>query len=221
MCNTEDAALQRGMNYGLHKTHSVLLMSRRDNAPYSDEIRDEGRELVYEGHDTPRRADSPDPKTVDQPLETPSGGLTQNGKFWEAAKARGATENPLRVRVYEKVLPGVWVFNGLFMLRDAWQERSNGRMVCKFLLHLTDEIMNAGTDSQAVNTPSEHNRMIPSKIKREVWERDQGRCRLCGESKDLHFDHIIPFSRGGTSTNVENIQLLCASCNLSKSDRIE
>jgi hypothetical protein len=45
-----------------------------------------------------------------------------------------------------------------------------------------------------------------------VSARDQGRCVQCGASEDLHFDHKIPWSRGGTNT-VNNIQLLCGTCN--------
>jgi 5-methylcytosine-specific restriction endonuclease McrA len=62
--------------------------------------------------------------------------------------------------------------------------------------------------------------MIPTSVKREVWKRDGGKCAQCGSDKNLHFDHIIPWSRGGSSTKVENIQLLCAVHNLSKSDDI-
>jgi 5-methylcytosine-specific restriction endonuclease McrA len=66
-----------------------------------------------------------------------------------------------------------------------------------------------------------HTRLIPSHVKKDVWKRDQGKCVLCGESKNLHFDHDLPFSRGGTSLLVDNVKLLCAKCNLRKSDKIE
>jgi 5-methylcytosine-specific restriction endonuclease McrA len=48
-----------------------------------------------------------------------------------------------------------------------------------------------------------------------VWQRDGGKCRNCGSTKDLHFDHVIPRSWGGAST-VENVQVLCRDCNLKK-----
>ena len=48
-----------------------------------------------------------------------------------------------------------------------------------------------------------------------VWQRDGGRCRNCAARSDLHFDHVIPRSWGGSST-AENVQLLCRRCNLRK-----
>lgn len=48
-----------------------------------------------------------------------------------------------------------------------------------------------------------------------VWQRDGGKCRNCGSQQDLHFDHVIPRSWGGSS-GVENVQLLCRQCNLRK-----
>jgi len=61
-------------------------------------------------------------------------------------------------------------------------------------------------------------RHIPQDVKIAVSVRDQGRCRQCGSAENLHFDHIIPYSRGGANT-VDNIQLLCATCNLRKGAR--
>ena len=60
---------------------------------------------------------------------------------------------------------------------------------------------------------------IPEDVKFEVWRRDQGRCVICGSQENLEFDHIIPFSKGGSST-ARNIQLLCQNCNRHKSDKI-
>ena len=48
-----------------------------------------------------------------------------------------------------------------------------------------------------------------------VWTRDGGRCRNCGSTKNLHFDHIIPRVWGGGGT-AENVELLCRDCNLKK-----
>lgn len=58
-------------------------------------------------------------------------------------------------------------------------------------------------------------RSIPQDVKIQVAVRDQGRCRQCGSAQDLHYDHVIPWSRGGANT-VNNIQLLCGPCNRRK-----
>jgi 5-methylcytosine-specific restriction endonuclease McrA len=60
-----------------------------------------------------------------------------------------------------------------------------------------------------------HPRRIPQDVKIAVSARDAGRCRQCGCTEKLHFDHIIPVSRGGANT-VANIQLLCGPCNRAK-----
>jgi HNH endonuclease len=58
-------------------------------------------------------------------------------------------------------------------------------------------------------------RVIPQDVKIAVAARDRGRCVQCGSGTDLHYDHKIPWSRGGSST-VNNIQLLCGVCNRRK-----
>ncbi len=220
MCEVEGENLQRGMNFRIRNGVSVILMSLRPNAPYADRIEHKGRVLIYEGHDAPKRKSGPDPKTVDQPLCNPGGTPTPNGLFWDAVEAykRGQQMAEL-VKVYEKLRPGIWVYNGLFKLVDAWQEESNGRKVCKFKLDLLDE----GDLSSSHRQPSgiDHTRLIPTSVKLEVWRRDRGRCVKCGSDTNLHFDHVIPYSKGGSSLVAENVQLLCARHNLNKSDRIE
>jgi hypothetical protein len=60
---------------------------------------------------------------------------------------------------------------------------------------------------------------IPEDIKLLVWARDGGACVRCGSKKELQFDHIIPVAKGGGRVEA-NIQILCQSCNLKKSDKI-
>jgi len=66
-----------------------------------------------------------------------------------------------------------------------------------------------------------HTRLIPSEIKKEVYKRDNRRCVKCGSKTNLHFDHDLPFSKGGTSLTSKNIKLLCMKCNLKKGARVE
>ena len=63
-------------------------------------------------------------------------------------------------------------------------------------------------------------RIIPTSVKIEVWKRDGGQCVLCGSKTNLHYDHEIPYSKGGSSFVAENVRLLCAKHNLEKSDKI-
>jgi 5-methylcytosine-specific restriction endonuclease McrA len=66
----------------------------------------------------------------------------------------------------------------------------------------------------------ERRRIIPTSVKLEVWRRDCGKCVICGATDELHFDHDLPYSLGGTSLKAENVQLLCARHNLSKGGKI-
>lgn len=60
-------------------------------------------------------------------------------------------------------------------------------------------------------------RYISATTKKIVFSRDGGVCQCCGSSNSLEYDHITPFSCGGSS-DAYNIQLLCMRCNRSKSN---
>ena len=113
----------------------------------------------------------------------------------------------------------MWADNGLFELVDSWIEHDGKRNVFKFKLGSIEE----GSDTVELG-PHDHpqrRRLIPTQVKLEVWKRDGGKCVERGAADDLHFDHIIPYSKGGTSLTANNIQLLCARHNIVKRDNIE
>lgn len=67
--------------------------------------------------------------------------------------------------------------------------------------------------------PRNHRPAISASVRIEVWRRDGGRCVQCGSQARLEFDHIIPIALGGGNTG-RNIQILCETCNRSKSASI-
>lgn len=211
--------MQHGMNFRRDGRPSVFLMSQRDDATYDDEIADDGKAIIYEGHNIPAFRDGPPPASVDQMLKNENNTLTANGKFFEAAMEYKRSQKMHVVVVYEKIRKGLWVFNGMFLLVDAWAVKSGSRNVFKFRLQLHSEIFD-GLNT-VVELDLAHTRFIPSHVKKEVFKRDRGRCTQCGSQDNLHYDHELPFSRGGTSLNAKNIRLLCARHNLQKSDKIE
>ena len=218
MCQAWSVSFQHGMHFHLRPNPSVLLMSRRSNAPYRDRVEENGRVLIYEASDAPKKQGAPDPKSVDQPRVVLGGKLTRNGLFERAAiEAKRGQRPPEIVAVYEKIHVGIWAFNGFFRITDCWQEEDSSRSVFKFRLELAEDL-----DIEAAPRDTlSHSRIIPSAVKLEVWERDKGRCVICGATDQLHFDHDLPYSKGGTSLTARNIRLLCARHNLSKSNKTQ
>ena len=110
----------------------------------------------------------------------------------------------------------------------------NPRAAKSFLPRLRDFAQMAGKDLIDLDTArkvlarlvDERERAIPSdreRISEEVrifvWRRDQGKCVRCGSQSRLEFDHVIPVTEGGSSSE-RNIQLLCETCNRSKGSTI-
>ncbi len=219
MCADFGVNLQRGMNFRLTPSESLILMSLRPGAPYADGVENGGKVIIYEGHDVPLTKGGPDPKTVDQPEFLPSGRLTQNGLFADAVRRfKAGRAEAERVKVFEKIRAGIWAYNGVFRLVDVWLETSGRRQVFKFKLEIVDKLWEKSDPSIG---GIDHDRVIPAGVKIEVWKRDRGSCVKCGSKENLHFDHIIPYSQGGSSKDAKNIQILCLRHNLSKRDRIE
>ena len=214
--NEGGTQVQKGMNFAIKKTYSIVLMSSEKNAPYNDRMLEDGV-IEYEGHDATKN-DSYNKKEVDQPIANKTGTLTENGKFLQAAdNFKEGKRDPALIKVYRKIRKGVWVDMGFYDLIDGFIKFDGKRNVFRFLLKPnTNEI-----DQDPEYIDLLHNRQIPGEVQREVYERDKGMCKICGSTDNLHFDHILPFSKGGSSKVSKNIQLLCARHNLQKSDKLQ
>jgi hypothetical protein len=60
---------------------------------------------------------------------------------------------------------------------------------------------------------------VPPEIRRAVFARDGHACLICGDTDDLTLDHIWPQVLGGEHT-MENLRVLCRSCNSRKGARV-
>ena len=66
-------------------------------------------------------------------------------------------------------------------------------------------------------------RQISAVTQRRVLRRDNYICQICHKpipDNEVNFDHIIPWSKGGSSDE-SNIRLLCESCNKSRGNNFE
>jgi hypothetical protein len=76
------------------------------------------------------------------------------------------------------------------------------------------------TETKELRNISRH---IPRPMQFRVLKRDNQICALCKKSvldDDIHFDHIIPWAKGGP-TEEYNLRLLCGPCNQKRGTQFE
>lgn len=74
-------------------------------------------------------------------------------------------------------------------------------------------------DVRPIRDAPQRGAYVPMTVRHAVLARDGRVCRYCSSAVGpFHFDHEIPWSRGGKST-IQNIVVACESCNLSKGAR--
>ena len=61
---------------------------------------------------------------------------------------------------------------------------------------------------------------LPRGSVKKIYDYQKGKCAVCKRKvgSDYHIDHILPLAKGGTHEK-HNIQILCPSCNVRKSDK--
>ena len=70
-----------------------------------------------------------------------------------------------------------------------------------------------------IASPSALKRSFRGKAKREIHDRDGGRCLVCGADGGLTLQHVWPHSAGGENSS-RNMVTLCQNCNQSFADEI-
>ena len=117
-----------------------------------------------------------------------------------------------------------------------WIEKNKGKYLTDALRYRTinKEKVNAGNRAWRIKYPERARKsdsikkarrynapgsFLPQQIT-ELYKKQKGNCVICKSTlhKKFHVDHVMPLARGGTNY-IENIQLLCAPCNMSKSDK--
>ena len=89
------------------------------------------------------------------------------------------------------------------MADDEVQKKSN---IYEYILTGKEKLLNLRT--------------FPERDRITMYNRQHGLCAMCKKPfsiKEMHADHIKPWSKGGI-TDLSNGQMLCTTCNLSKSN---
>lgn len=171
-----------------------------------------------------------------------SGTIAARFGSWNAALLKAGLKiklkhNPTEIELFRN-LETVWISLGR-QPRSRDMERplsefSQSSYFTKFgsfqrSLELFVEFINKDNDKQEMPMDDETIESIdifkhktkrnPSeRLKVQVLMRDGNKCKLCGitlTGDNIHFDHIVPWSKGG-ETVIENLQILCATHNLAK-----
>ena len=103
--------------------------------------------------------------------------------------------------------------------KDVKQILYKKEMKKKIERETLDELLSEGKIFNTYIKKDGNRDTISKDVANSVWNRDGGKCVICGSNENLEFDHIIPVSKGGATT-FRNLQLLCQKCNRSKSDNI-
>lgn len=154
-------------------------------------------------------------------------------------KAHNALFRNLRVKQYLEVIDDdntfIFEFYRMFTgyrqinyTKYSYKSRCNVECIkCewRYIYEIYGELRKIGFETTTQKYFEENQRkLMTSKLRDKIMERDNYTCQICGrympDKFGIHIDHIIPVSKGGKTVE-SNLRVLCSSCNLHKSDKIE
>ena len=168
----------------------------------------EGEPLIKVRLDFPSTCLRPETRIL-----SPTSGIFEYNKN----KSIAFKEEVCRIRKYEKERKNdiIEAFEREEIKQNIYK-RERKKMIERETL---DELITEGKIFNVYTKKDGNRTAIPMDIASAVWNRDGGRCCICGSNEKLEFDHIIPISKGGATT-FRNLQLLCEKCNREKSNKI-
>jgi len=124
---------------------------------------------------------------------------------------------------YRKEMKGLPIGEMYDLFKDEALDSDKLEAEIVILMKDEDVTKKQGIYQYVLNKDEKHLniRAFNDKQKREAYERQAGICVSCSEEfklKEMHADHITPWSKGG-KTIADNCQMLCAKCNRTKSDK--
>ena len=129
---------------------------------------------------------------------------TEAPRFKETVKPSSPGLNILTIEISDEALARLQALKGL--LAHKHPDLTHGELVELISVIALEQLNPAKPPQRKVSL------MTRAAVKRAVWARDRGTCTRCGSNHKIEFDHVVPASMGGPFT-VENIRLLCESCN--------
>ena len=79
-------------------------------------------------------------------------------------------------------------------------------------------IKQAVPESDPEQFPDWASRHVSAPTRTELLKKAKHKCQACSSMEKLEVDHILPISKGGDG-RIENLQILCRSCNRKKRSR--
>lgn len=106
----------------------------------------------------------------------------------------------------------IWIASGEAARARQEQERALKELEEKWVIQ---EAKRKHTAQKRSQFQAQRAQIVP-----EVLQRDNYRCRYCGTREHLTLDHIVPLSKGGHPTDLNNLIVACQSCNSRKKDHL-
>lgn len=151
---------------------------------------------------------------------------------WEQLDAAAVkSAQPIRAATLQKIASisfddadaDLWGASHVLLLAAEGDGYRACRLFCPECYKRASASFEAELNREPEQTPVRPTREpIPAQLRFRVLSRDHFRCQYCGRSQAegavLHLDHVVPFSKGGPTTE-DNLITACMDCNLGKTDR--